>query len=331
MLHWGVAPVPAFVTENGDNIYESNAIAYYVSSSALRGTSDLDAALVQQYLCFAENELLPPICTWVFPTFGYMPFNKETARVAQEAVKRLLGVLNDVLATRTFLVGERVTLADIGVCCTLLMLYKQVLEPQSRNSFVNLNRWFVTCINQPQFKKVLGDVTLCEKAAQFDAKKYAELHPKKEKPAKEKQPQQEKKQQEKKKQEKKPKEPEPEEEEEEEAPKHVFVDPYLSLPKSSFVLDAFKRTFCNEDPVKNTIPYLWENFDKEGYSIWRCDYLYPEELKMTFMASNLVGGFFQRIEKLHKYGFAVIYVLGENYKLNISGFWILRGQELAFD
>lgn len=59
--------------------------------------------------------------------------------------------------------------------------------------------------------------------------------------------------------------------------------------------------------------------------------MYPEELKMTFMASNLVGGFFQRIEKLHKYGFAVIYVLGENYKLNISGFWILRGQQLAFD
>ena len=31
-----------------------------------------------------------------------------------------------VLATKTFLVGERVTLADITVVCNLLLLYKQV-------------------------------------------------------------------------------------------------------------------------------------------------------------------------------------------------------------
>ena len=103
------------------------------------------------------------------------------------------------------------------------------------------------------------------------------------------------------------------------------------IPYSPFVLDAFKRKFCNEDPIKATIPFLWENFDKEGWSIWRCDYQYPEELKRGFMASNLVGGFFQRIEKLHKYGFSVIYVLGEDQDLSISGVWILRGPKLAFD
>ena len=49
------------------------------------------------------------------------------------------------------------------------------------------------------------------------------------------------------------------------------------------------------------------------------------------MCSNLIGGMFQRIEKLHKYGFAIVYVLGENNNAKISGFWILRGQELAFN
>lgn len=37
-------------------------------------------------------------------------------------------------------------------------------------------RWFVTLINQPQFKAVLGEVTLCTKMAQFDSKKYNEIH-----------------------------------------------------------------------------------------------------------------------------------------------------------
>lgn len=46
----------------------------------------------------------------------------------------------------------------------------QVLEPSFRQPYNNVNRWFITCINQPQFKVVLGEVKLCEKMAQFDGK-----------------------------------------------------------------------------------------------------------------------------------------------------------------
>ena len=46
----------------------------------------------------------------------------------------------------------------------------QVLEPSFRQAFPNTNRWFLTCINQPQFRAVLGEVKLCEKMAQFDGK-----------------------------------------------------------------------------------------------------------------------------------------------------------------
>ena len=33
---------------------------------------------------------------------------------------------------------------------------------------MNVNRWFLTCINQPQFKAVLGEVEICTKMATFD-------------------------------------------------------------------------------------------------------------------------------------------------------------------
>ena len=56
----------------------------------------------------------------------------------------------------------------------------------------NVNRWFLTCINQPQFKSVLGEFKLCEKMAVFDNKRYQELHPKTQK-AKDTKPKQEKK------------------------------------------------------------------------------------------------------------------------------------------
>lgn len=57
-----------------------------------------------------------------------------------------------------------------GVSCL-----QYVLEPSFRQAFQNVNRWFMTMINQPQVKAVIGDFKLCEKMAQFDGKKYAEI------------------------------------------------------------------------------------------------------------------------------------------------------------
>ena len=115
-----------------------------VANGQLRGSNDRDAALVQQYVNFADNEILPACCTWTFPTLGIMQYNKQVGKQldsqrfllmdvfiqateqAQGTVRRALEVLNGALATRTFLVGERVTLADITCVCNLLLLYKQV-------------------------------------------------------------------------------------------------------------------------------------------------------------------------------------------------------------
>lgn len=45
----------------------------------------------------------------------------------------------------------------------------------SRNPFQNVNRWFTTIINQPEVKSVIGNFKLCEKMAEFDAKKFADV------------------------------------------------------------------------------------------------------------------------------------------------------------
>lgn len=48
-----------------------------VANSQLRGGSDLDAALVLQYVNFADFEVLPAVCTWTFPTLGIMQPNQQ--------------------------------------------------------------------------------------------------------------------------------------------------------------------------------------------------------------------------------------------------------------
>merc|ERR1711962_1240110 len=106
---------------------------------------------------------------------GIMQYNKNATERAKEDIKGVMKALNDHLLAKTFLVGERISLADIAVCCTLLSLYKQVMDPSFRGAYQNVNRWFTTVVNQPNAKAVLGEVVLCSKEAQFDAKKFAEF------------------------------------------------------------------------------------------------------------------------------------------------------------
>uniref|UniRef100_A0A2K5SI73 GST C-terminal domain-containing protein n=1 Tax=Cebus imitator TaxID=2715852 RepID=A0A2K5SI73_CEBIM len=217
-----------------------------------------------------------------------MHHNKQATENAKEEARRILGLLNAHLKTRTFLVGERVTLADIIVVCALLWLYKQVLEPSFCQAFPNTNRWFLTCINQPQFRAVLG-----EKMAQFDAKKFAETQPKRDTPRKEKGSREEKqKPQGEQKEEKKAAAPAPEEEmdecEQALAAEPKAKDPFAHLPKSTFVLDEFKRKYSNEDTLSVALPYFREHFDKDCWSLWHSEYHFPEELTQTFMSCNLI-------------------------------------------
>ena len=76
-------------------------------------------------MSMADSDILPAACTWVFPTMGIMQFNKNATERAKEDIKGVLKALNDHLLAKTFLVGERISLADIAVACTLLSLYKQ--------------------------------------------------------------------------------------------------------------------------------------------------------------------------------------------------------------
>lgn len=51
----------------------------------------------------------------------------ENTDKAKEEIKVALDVLNRHLLTRTYLVGERISLADICVSCSLLLLYQWVV------------------------------------------------------------------------------------------------------------------------------------------------------------------------------------------------------------
>jgi len=284
---------------------------------------------------------------------GIMQFNKQNHERAKDELKHILQLLNNYLRTKTFLVGERITLADIAVASDLLLLFQWIVEPSLREPYPNVTRWFLTLINQKEFQAVLGsDYKLCEKTAQFDAKKYAEVsrqeqapqtqaraknvsqstddgakgEKKEEKPAKEAAAKPAKKE--------KAKEQNDDdvgdETDEIYADEPKQKDPFAEMPKTTMNFDEFKRVYSNEDTATKAIPYFWTNFDKENCSIWFCEYKFAEDLTQVFMTCNLVSGMFQRLEKLRKNAFASMCVFGENNNNTIAGVWFWRGHDLAF-
>ena len=106
-------------------------------------------------------------------------------------------------------------------------------------------------------------------------------------------------------------------------PKH----PCELLPKATFALDEWKRHFSNNE-TPEALEWFWKNVPlEEEYSIWRCDYKYNDELTLTFMSSNLIGGFNTRLEGSRKYVFGCASVYGESNASVIQGAFVIRGQE----
>lgn len=132
------------------------AIALYVAPPALKGSGLVEEAEVLQWINLAEHELLPAVLGVVSSS----PAAKAVHGRSREEVLRHLDALNKILLTRTYLVGESVTLADMAVVCVLLPAYEHALDESTRSKSANVLRWFNTITQQPNFKSVTGDVKL---------------------------------------------------------------------------------------------------------------------------------------------------------------------------
>jgi len=135
---------------DGDvHLWGTAAIAFHLSP-LLKGGNALQEAQVLQWMNLAEQEILPAVLS--------LSVKSASARARQEVVRQL-AALDQLLLTRTYLVGEKVTLADVAVCCVLLPAFQTALDASARSSCKNVMRWFNTVAQQPAVKSVIGEVT----------------------------------------------------------------------------------------------------------------------------------------------------------------------------
>lgn len=256
---------------------------------------------------------------------GAEPYNKKVVTDAINATMKAVSVAEDHLLVHTFLVGERITLADLFCAGFVAHGFKTFFDKKWRAENPNIVRWYETVFHQPIYAAVVGDkLNYIDEAIknQPPAKPKGEEKPKAQK------------------QEKaapKPKAKEAadddEQEEEEDKPAPKPKHPLEALPKPTLPLDEWKRKYSNEETREVALPWFWENFNPEEYSLWQVDYKYNDELTMTFMTSNLIGGFFTRLEASRKYIFGCASVYGVTNDSIIKGAFVIRGQDAqpAFD
>ncbi|KXT15879.1 hypothetical protein AC579_5531 [Pseudocercospora musae] len=316
--------IPTFEGQDGYVLTEAMAIAIYLTSqnekTTLLGKTKQDYASILQWMSFANTELLPGLGAWFRPLIGRDPYNKKSVDDAQKATAANVKALEEHLTVNTYLVSERLTLADLFTASIASRGFQFFFDKQWRSQHPAVTRWFETVANQDIFKAVAGEPKFIETAIpNTPPKKEKEEKPKAEKPKQE------------------PKKKEvaaaAADEEDEPAPAPKPKHPLEALGKSTFVLDDWKRKYSNEETREVALPWFWENCNFEEYSIWQVDYKYNDELTMTFMTSNLIGGFFARLEASRKYIFGAASVYGQTNDSIVKGAFVIRGNEAlpAFD
>jgi elongation factor 1-gamma len=158
--------IPVLETADGF-IFESNAILRYLArtkrAEGLYGENEFQEGLVDQWLDFSSLELEPAILQLVLPIQGWIQFCKDRHKRAWNDATAGLKILDNHLKVNTFMVGKKLTIADIALVSVLVNAFKFVFEEKFRKSIPNVTKWFDSICELPAFTKVWGKIRLCVK------------------------------------------------------------------------------------------------------------------------------------------------------------------------
>ena len=356
---------PFLETKEG-NISQSDAIIYYLCQKykpELLGQNAFEKAKIMQWTEFANCEISRCNRSIIYPIFGWDELNKDDYNRDNNKIKEYLKCIEKELEKNEFIIGNKITLADISLFAKTRFLMMFHLPEQMRNKlFPKLNKWFENLMNTKEAMKAYGRTVLCKTPMKPFAGKINKNKPEKEnkenkenKEEKDKNKEKEKdknknkkdkkekkeKQKDKKENEQKDK-PKQEKKEKEKEPyipgllevprfniKEIENNPLDSLPPSKFDLSKFKEEFINSKDKATSLNNFWTNFDQEGYSLWYIEYNNsPNECVTLFRTCVIKGDILEQLKYFKKYCFGVLGAYGGNGAYKIKGCLLWRGKDI---
>lgn len=156
--------LPITLIDGNVKITTSNAICFYLSNEKFKGDNIFAQCEILQWMMFVDNYIQPYVSSWILSTLGVKKLSKDCMKLAKDDSLNFMELLNKKLVTKTFFVGERITLADIAIFTALMPLFENCFDLRMRRNYENVNRWFCTLLEQDSIKEIVGNFTMCEKA-----------------------------------------------------------------------------------------------------------------------------------------------------------------------
>ena len=145
-------------TPSGLWLDQAAAVAMHLCSDNPDFTHSSDPKLgseVLQWVSFARDEAHYALCSYLHSRdVTRKKHSGDVTKKATAHARRVLQALDNCLSGRTFLVGERLSLADAAVLAEVGPLLEDLA---SMKETPHLLRWANTCAHQNGFKKVLGE------------------------------------------------------------------------------------------------------------------------------------------------------------------------------
>jgi len=158
---------PILETPKGDIVVSSQAIASFLAN--LRRDSELlgsgcslrDKVAVEDWIHWAEQELELPACALYYMATGIMRTDEANFSKSKQDMESALKVMEVQLEkekSNYLVLAEQITLADIVIACYLVYPFTLVFDEAKLNQFPNVSKWFMLCMQQPEFVSVLGKI-----------------------------------------------------------------------------------------------------------------------------------------------------------------------------
>jgi elongation factor 1-gamma len=321
---------PFLETEKG-NISQSNAIIKYLCEKykpELLGENIFEKCKIIQWIEFANNEIYKCNKNIIYPIFGWNNINKEDYNKDNNKIKEYLKIIEKELENKEYIIGNKISIADIKLFSSLRYLMILYLPEQMRNKlYPKINKWYEKIMNTSEAINAYGRTILCKNIIKpyngIINKNIEKIDNNKKKDKKE--------NIQKNKEIKKEKEPY--------FPSILELPRYNIkpiennildlLPESKFDLDKFKIEFLKNNNKKNGMKYFWKNYDPDGYSLWFIEYNNDiNECITLFRTCIIKGNILEQLKYFKKYCFGVLGVYGNDSDYKIRGCLLWRGNEI---
>lgn len=159
------AGFPLLELANGSVLSESGAIAEYLARTSTKtedlcGKGAFEEAQVSQWMYIASTGTSPLMIKIYTNTFG-MSFNSGEYETALKGLQAQASMLNLHLKQKEWLVGGRLTMADVTNFVMLIIPFGLVLDAEFREQVPHLTAWFQRMAKVEQVVKICGHVKMC--------------------------------------------------------------------------------------------------------------------------------------------------------------------------